>query len=99
MIRRPPRSTLFPYTTLFRSVGGRITDPESGDVIPGAYTAGWIKRGPSGVIGTNKKDAQETVNALLADLEAGRLPSPVGDVDDLISELHTRHPDVVDYSG
>jgi ferredoxin--NADP+ reductase len=79
--------------------GGRITDAESGQPVPGAYTAGWIKRGPSGVIGTNKKCAQETVTALLADLDAGRLPSPTGDVDDLIAELHERHPDVVDYSG
>jgi ferredoxin--NADP+ reductase len=78
---------------------GRITDTGTGEPVPGAYTAGWIKRGPSGVIGTNKKDAQETVNALLADLEAGKLPEPAGEVDDLIAELHERHPDVVDYSG
>jgi ferredoxin--NADP+ reductase len=79
--------------------GGRITDPETGDPIPGVYTAGWIKRGPSGVIGTNKKCAQETVSLLLEDREAGRLPEPTGDVDRLIEELHERHPDVVDYSG
>ncbi len=79
--------------------GGRITDPETGDPLPGVYTAGWIKRGPSGVIGTNKKDAQETVTLLLQDLDAGRLPEPSADVDDLIAELHERHPDVVDYAG
>jgi ferredoxin--NADP+ reductase len=39
----------------------------------GAYCAGWIKRGPTGIIGTNKKDAAETVAALLDDLEQGRL--------------------------
>jgi ferredoxin--NADP+ reductase len=53
---------------------GRVMDPESGEQVPGHYAVGWIKRGPSGVIGTNKKDAQETVDSLLADLEAGRIP-------------------------
>ena len=56
--------------------GGRARDPESGDELPGIYAVGWIKRGPSGVIGTNKKDADETVTTLLADLEAGRLRDP-----------------------
>ena len=79
--------------------GGRVVDADTREPVAGAYTAGWIKRGPSGVIGTNKKCAQETVTALLADLEAGRLPEPSGDVDSLIETLHERHPDVVDYSG
>jgi ferredoxin--NADP+ reductase len=79
--------------------GGRVTDPNSGDPLPGVYTAGWIKRGPSGVIGTNKKCAQETVNALLEDLAAGKLPEPSAEVDSLIEVLHERHPDVVDYAG
>jgi len=48
--------------------GGRVLDPGSGEPLPGEYVVGWIKRGPSGVIGTNKKDAQETVDAMLADL-------------------------------
>jgi ferredoxin--NADP+ reductase len=47
---------------------GRVLDPDSGAPLPGEYVVGWIKRGPSGVIGTNKKDAQETVDAMLADL-------------------------------
>ena len=47
--------------------GGRVTEPESGEQVPGQYAVGWIKRGPSGVIGTNKKDAQETVDNLLED--------------------------------
>jgi ferredoxin--NADP+ reductase len=79
--------------------GGRVIDTETGQPLPGAYAAGWIKRGPSGVIGTNKKCAQETVTALLADLEAGKLPEPSSDVDSLIEVLHERHPDVVDYAG
>ena len=59
--------------------GGRVTDAESGTPLAGEYVVGWIKRGPSGVIGTNKKDAQETVDAIFADLastqrQRGRAP-------------------------
>ncbi|HJR59908.1 MAG TPA: FAD-dependent oxidoreductase [Vicinamibacterales bacterium] len=50
---------------------GRVTDPESTRPVPGLYAAGWIKRGPSGVIGTNKPDAAETVASMVADLEQG----------------------------
>jgi ferredoxin--NADP+ reductase len=56
------------------NVGGRVTDLENGEQAPGHYAVGWIKRGPSGVIGTNKKDAQDTVDSLLEDLEAGKVP-------------------------
>jgi ferredoxin--NADP+ reductase len=52
---------------------GRVLD-ESGSHLPGVYCAGWIKRGPTGIIGTNKKCATETVNLLLEDLRSGRLP-------------------------
>jgi ferredoxin/flavodoxin---NADP+ reductase len=79
--------------------GGRVVDPETGEPVRGAYTAGWIKRGPSGVIGTNKKCAQETVALLLEDLASDGLPVPQGDVDDLIATLHERKPEIVDYSG
>ncbi|MGH3050479.1 MAG: NADP oxidoreductase, partial [Gaiellaceae bacterium] len=51
---------------------GRALGPD-GEPVPGVYCAGWIKRGPSGVIGTNKKDATETVDLLLEDAAAGRL--------------------------
>ncbi|SDK76850.1 ferredoxin--NADP+ reductase [Actinopolyspora mzabensis] len=50
--------------------GGRVTDR------PGTYVVGWIKRGPSGGIGTNRSCAKETVEALLHDAVAGRLPEP-----------------------
>ncbi|MBA2260470.1 MAG: FAD-dependent oxidoreductase, partial [Acidobacteria bacterium] len=50
---------------------GRVLDPESKRPVAGVYVTGWIKRGPSGVIGTNKPDAVETVNAMVADLEQG----------------------------
>ena len=39
------------------------------------YVVGWIKRGPSGVIGSNKKDSQETVDTLVADLRGGSRPT------------------------
>jgi ferredoxin--NADP+ reductase len=53
---------------------GRVLDA-SGEPLPGVYCAGWIKRGPTGVIGTNKKDANETVQHLLEDAREGRLPT------------------------
>jgi ferredoxin--NADP+ reductase len=53
--------------------GGRVV--RDGEPVPGAYVTGWIKRGPTGVIGTNKADAVETVAALLEDLPG--LPDPV----------------------
>ena len=53
---------------------GRVVD--DGRRVPGMYVTGWIKRGPSGFIGTNKTDSGETVASLLADLEAGLLPRP-----------------------
>jgi ferredoxin/flavodoxin---NADP+ reductase len=56
--------------------GGRVLDSRDGGHKRGHYAAGWIKRGPSGVIGTNKKDAQETVDHLIEDVEAGRLLEP-----------------------
>jgi ferredoxin--NADP+ reductase len=52
---------------------GRIIDPRTGSPIEGEYVVGWIKRGPRGIIGTNKPDSQETVQMLLADLAAGNL--------------------------
>jgi ferredoxin--NADP+ reductase len=67
---------------------GRVLD-DSRAPLPGVYCAGWIKRGPTGVIGTNKKDATETVELLLADAAAGRLPrrdGAVGTLEDLLVE-------------
>ncbi|WOX20539.1 FAD-dependent oxidoreductase [Streptomyces solicathayae] len=52
---------------------------EQGRVAPGVYVTGWIKRGPTGFIGTNKTCARETVAALLDDFEAGRLTGPARD--------------------
>ena len=55
---------------------GRVLDPDTQEPRRGLYTAGWIKRGPSGVIGTNKPDAAETVANMRADLEQGLALSP-----------------------
>jgi ferredoxin--NADP+ reductase len=55
-----------------RNEGGRVLG-EGGAPVPGLYCAGWIKRGPTGIIGTNKKDATETVELLLEDVREGRL--------------------------
>jgi ferredoxin/flavodoxin---NADP+ reductase len=57
------------------NTAGRVIDPRSGEPVPGTYVAGWIKRGPSGFIGTNRSCAQETVRALVEDFSAGRLGS------------------------
>ncbi|UOX99818.1 NADP oxidoreductase [Blastococcus sp. PRF04-17] len=66
---------------------GRVL--REGRVSPGEYAAGWIKRGPSGVVGTNKHDARETVARLLADAADGTLRTH-GPVDDLVDELVRR---------
>ncbi len=50
---------------------GRVLDPGSGDTVPGLYVVGWIKRGPTGFIGTNKSCSQDTVRALIDDFNAG----------------------------
>jgi ferredoxin--NADP+ reductase len=78
---------------------GRVTDPGTGEPVPGVYTAGWVKRGPSGVIGTNKKCAHETVTVLLEDFAGGRLPEPGAERSELIDALSARAASVVDYEG
>ncbi|HEV2060608.1 MAG TPA: FAD-dependent oxidoreductase [Solirubrobacteraceae bacterium] len=52
---------------------GRVMTPD-GEPLPGVYAVGWIKRGPTGILGTNKRDAEETVTCLTSDIDA--LPSP-----------------------
>jgi ferredoxin--NADP+ reductase len=81
------------------NAGGRVLSAPGGPPLPGVYTAGWIKRGPSGVIGTNKKCANETVDLLLEDLVAGRLPEPSHDADELAAMLAGRGASEVDYAG
>jgi ferredoxin--NADP+ reductase len=103
---------LIPTGIVLRSVGykgvalpgvpfdeARGTIPNDAGRVEGAertYAAGWIKRGPSGVIGTNKKDAAETVETLLADARAGLLRSPGGDLGTLLDERGARY---VEHTG
>ncbi|MCP4358796.1 MAG: FAD-dependent oxidoreductase [Chloroflexi bacterium] len=74
---------------------GRVIDPDTNEPVLGEYTAGWIKRGPSGVIGTNKPDAAESVECLLADVRAGKILSPespaIEAVESFIQERQPRH--------
>ncbi len=66
---------------------GRVQAQSGGDIVVGEYVAGWIKRGPSGVIGTNKQDAVETANLLIADAEAGQMWQPATPQPEIISAL------------
>jgi ferredoxin--NADP+ reductase len=94
-----------PAGIVFRSVGYRGVElpgvpfdersgtvpNDRGRVDPGVYVTGWIKRGPSGVIGTNKKDASETVELLLEDLRDGpRKDRPAGEIEALLMERGIR---------
>jgi ferredoxin--NADP+ reductase len=77
---------------------GRVLGTEG--PLRGEYTVGWIKRGPTGVIGTNKKDAQQTVDAIFEDLAAGRLHEPpTPDPAELQETLRARQPELVTYAG
>jgi ferredoxin--NADP+ reductase len=81
---------------LIRNDGGRVTG-QGGDHERGEYVVGWVKRGPSGVIGTNKKDAADTVAKVLADQQDGALNTPTTD---LAPEwLRAQVPALVDWMG
>jgi ferredoxin--NADP+ reductase len=80
------------------NVGGRVLD-ENGVPIPGLFCAGWIKRGPTGVIGTNKKDATESVDRILEDAREGLLPSSEAEPHAVDALLAERGVEVVMYAG
>jgi ferredoxin--NADP+ reductase len=85
---------------LIRNEGGRVHDGDG--VCRGEYAVGWIKRGPSGVIGTNKKDAADTVARIVEDAAAGRLGEPdpaLADARAVARWLTERVPDVVSWEG
>lgn len=69
------------------NVKGRVTEIGGLEQVPGVYVTGWIKRGPSGVIGTNKQCSRETVAALLDDWAAGRLAEPDRSLPDVTEKL------------
>src|SRR5581483_1071873 len=79
--------------------GGRVVDPEFGQPVPGAYVAGWIKRGPTGFIGTNKSCSLQTVQHLVADFNAGKLTDPVARPAVLAKFVRARQPDALDTAG
>ncbi|MDV8001650.1 FAD-dependent oxidoreductase [Rhodococcus sp. IEGM 1408] len=89
-----------PATSTIPNDGGRVLTGPGGEPVQGLFTAGWVKRGPTGVIGTNRHCAVDTVNLLVADLEAGALFAPTATdpqaVRDLLAE---RGVTVVDGPG
>jgi ferredoxin/flavodoxin---NADP+ reductase len=85
---------------LIRNEGGRVLD-DHGRVAPGEYVVGWIKRGPVGVIGTNKKDAADTVTRIVQDVQAGLINRPTASSDpDAVAEwLRARVDRVIRWDG
>ncbi|HEU4327260.1 MAG TPA: FAD-dependent oxidoreductase [Roseiflexaceae bacterium] len=82
------------------NVAGRVVRESSGDTVPGEYVVGWIKRGPSGVIGTNKPDAVSTVQAMIEDLaELPGIADEQRDPQRVVTLLQQRKPDFVSYDG
>jgi ferredoxin--NADP+ reductase len=78
---------------------GRVLDPETQQPLVGQYTAGWIKRGPTGVIGTNKPDALETVNCMIEDVAAAQTLTPAQPGPAAIEELiRQRQPNYFSYA-
>jgi ferredoxin--NADP+ reductase len=68
--------------------------------LAGVYAVGWIKRGPTGILGTNKRDADETIGCLVEDLRSGALPrAPIPDGRQLDALLAERQPDLVSVEG
>jgi ferredoxin--NADP+ reductase len=85
---------------LIPNQGGRVVSDDG--VCPGEYVVGWIKRGPSGVIGTNKKDAADTVARIIEDAETGTLGAAERDPDagrEIEAWLQERVPDHVTWAG
>ncbi|KWX67059.1 FAD-dependent oxidoreductase [Mycobacterium sp. NAZ190054] len=81
------------------NAGGRVIDPGTGEPVRGSYVAGWIKRGPTGFIGTNKSCAAETVHNLVADYNDGLLARPVEKATALPRFVRGRQPAVIDADG
>ena len=84
---------------LIRNVGGRVCDEESRSH-HGEYVVGWIKRGPSGVIGTNKKDAADTVSKIVEDASSDALNDPIEPSAEQAAEwIRERAPHTVEWDG
>jgi len=77
---------------------GRVTDAATSAPVTGVYVAGWIKRGPSGVIGTNKPDAVETVTSMMEDASQGVVGQPQHpEADSIEAVVRARQADLVSY--
>ena len=86
-------------TAVIPNDGGHVVDP-AGEIVPGVYVTGWIKRGPVGLIGNTKSDAKETIEMLLADYDAGNLPEPLHpDPSDIITYLTDHDVDYTTWAG
>ena len=80
------------------NVLGRVTDLATSRPLPGKYVSGWIKRGPSGVIGTNKKDGTETATGMLEDAAGSSVLSPSRpDPAAIDAVVRSRRADLVTY--
>ena len=81
------------WGTIPNDRGRVLTRHEGREIVPGNYVVGWIKRGPTGIIGTNKPDAIESANCFLADLEAGQVLQPIDTREaTIIDMLEARKP-------
>jgi ferredoxin--NADP+ reductase len=86
-------------TAVVPNDGGRVVDPQTDRPVRGSYVAGWIKRGPTGFIGTNKSCALETVQSLVDDYNAGQLAHPKAKPAALDKLVRSRRADMVDAAG
>ena len=93
------RGTPFPglpfdeQRNVMRNVFGRVCDDEQ--ILPGVYVTGWLKRGPRGLIGTNKMCAGETIHCLLEDMAPNGLPQASLDASEVLAVVEQRQPRLV----
>jgi len=81
------------------NVAGRVMSENGGEPVGGEYVVGWAKRGPSGIIGTNKPDSAATVAAMIADLpELSGIADEKRDPRLIVALLQQRKPDYITYA-
>ncbi len=83
--------------SIIPNVDGRVIDPATGEPLLGVYTVGWIRRGPSGYLGTNKKCAADMVKLLAADVKAKLLTREVHGREALNKLIAERQPDAISF--
>ena len=86
---------------VIQNQNGRVVDPETQQPVVGEYCSGWIKRGPTGVIGTNKPDSVETVTCMLEDLAKDSILHPsepqAGKMEELVRERQPKYLSFADW--